>query len=332
MFVVKLTFNYGEPVFRQTPNFSGIWGDYKFVIDPNLKECDFWIIYTEYKLDKETCICNKENIFFLPGEGYNTSPKYPKNFLDQFGKIITVQREIIGNNVIYYQNALPWFVEKSYDELLNLSVPAKTKLISIVSSAKAFTEGHRKRLDFAQKLKQHFGDSVDLFGRCLNPFDKKWDVLAPYKYHIAIENDSCDDWVTEKFFDPILAYSYPFYYGCPNIGKYISTDSFTRIDINDFAESIKIIEKVINDESVYNTFIKEAKIFRNVLLNEQQLFPMLTHLIKENGSHNNIKNTNTIVGLENFYQVTKKSFLQRVINKILFKLKEMCKIFLDTNH
>lgn len=315
MFIVKLTFNYDWPLFRQTPNYSGIWGNYKFVIDVNLVECDYWIIYSEYKLIEETCICNKENIFFLPAEAYNTSAKYPNDFLEQFGKVITVQREIKGKNVIYHQNANPWFVEKNYDELINLSVPTKSKLISIVSSDKAFTEGHRKRIDFAHKLKQHFGDSVDLFGRGLNPFDKKWDVLAPYKYHIAIENDSCDDWVTEKFFDPILAYSYPFYYGCPNIDKYISTDSFTRIDINDFEESIKIIEQVIKDDSVYNTFIKESQLFRNVLLNEQQLFPMLTHLIKENGSPNSIKNTNTVVGLENFQpNIQKITFKNRVRN------------------
>ncbi|MFX8844619.1 glycosyltransferase family 10, partial [Acinetobacter baumannii] len=92
----------------------------------------------------------------------------------------------------------------------------------------------------------------------------KWDTLADYKYHIAIENDSCDDWVTEKFFDPILAYSYPFYYGCPNIHKYISEKSFTRIDINNFNQSIEIIESIIGNDSIYNNFIDNSKIYRDV--------------------------------------------------------------------
>ncbi|MFX7025309.1 hypothetical protein ABTI08_20660, partial [Acinetobacter baumannii] len=82
--------------------------------------------------------------------------------------------EIQGKNVIHHQNANPWFIEKDYDELVELKPFRKTKLMSIVSSDKAFTEGHRKRLDFAKKIKEYFGDSVDLFGRGLNPFEKKW--------------------------------------------------------------------------------------------------------------------------------------------------------------
>ena len=70
-------------------------------------------------------------------------------------------------------------------------------------------------------LKKHFGDQIDLFGRGLNDFEDKWDVLANYKYTVAIENDFCDDWVTEKYFDCILSNTLPFYYGCPNLGQSI---------------------------------------------------------------------------------------------------------------
>ncbi|MBR2648439.1 MAG: hypothetical protein IKD55_06340 [Sediminibacterium sp.] len=316
MYTVKLTFNFDWPIFRQTPRNFGIWDDYQFIIDPNLSECDFWVIYSEYKLIEERCKCNKENIFFLPAECYNTSARYPAKFLEQFGKIITVQKEIQGKNVIHHQNANPWFIEKNYDELVELKPFRKTKLMSIVSSDKAFTEGHRKRLDFAKKIKEYFGDSVDLFGRGLNPFEKKWDTLADYKYHIAIENDSCDDWVTEKFFDPILAYSYPFYYGCPNIHKYISEKSFTRIDINNFNQSIEIIESIIGNDSIYNDFIDNSKIYRDVLLNEQQLFPMLCSFLKQNAHLVDRKKINIISGLEKYE--AKQNYLERLLGKIKF--------------
>ena len=90
MIIVKLTFNYDFPIFRQTENFSKVWGNYKFVIDENLKECDFWIVYTDYNLKAEKVKCAPENIIFIPGECYHTSPKFNQNFLNQFGLIITV--------------------------------------------------------------------------------------------------------------------------------------------------------------------------------------------------------------------------------------------------
>jgi len=76
--------------------------------------------------------------------------------------IITVQKELKHRNILYSHNANPWFVGKSYDELNSEILPTKTKLLSVVSSNKAFTEGHRKRVEFVQKLKNHFGDQLDV--------------------------------------------------------------------------------------------------------------------------------------------------------------------------
>ena len=93
MKIVKLTFNFDFPIFRQSPGYLGIWGDYKFIIDESLLECDYWLIYSDHKLILQKCKCPKENIYFIPAEGHNTSVKYPQKFLDQFGKIITVQKQ-----------------------------------------------------------------------------------------------------------------------------------------------------------------------------------------------------------------------------------------------
>ena len=278
MKIVKLTFNYDWPLFRQTPNFSQIWGDYKFVIDDNLKECDFWIVYTDYKIKTEIVKCDPENVIFIPGECYNTSPKFTQKFLDQFGTIITVQKELKHRNIIYSHNANPWFIGKSYDELNSLETPDKTKLISVVSSNKAFTEGHRKRVDFVKKLKEYFGDQLDVYGRGIADFEDKWDVLANYKYSIAIENDYCDDWVTEKFFDCLYAHTLPFYYGCPNLGSIVNKESFIRINIDDFESSVKIIESAIKE----NEFEKRLEILKKESiesLHRDNFFPFLADVL-----------------------------------------------------
>lgn len=278
MYKVKLTFNYDFPILRQTPKSSGKWGNYQFIIDGSLKECDFWIVYSDYKLKNETVKCNPKNVIFMPAEAYHTSPRFSQNFLDQFGAIITVQRELKHKNIIYMHNANPWYVNKTYDELNSIKKVTKTKLISVISSDKAETRGHRKRIEFVKKLKEQFGSQIDVFGRGVNDFDDKWSVLAPYKYSIAVENDSQKDWVTEKLFDCFLAYTFPIYHGCPNLDKYVSKNSFQRIDINDFKKSAEIIENLLKNDT-YSQRFNEVVNGRNIALNKENLFPMLEKVL-----------------------------------------------------
>lgn len=316
MIIVKLTFNYDWPFFRQTEQFSQVWGNYKFVIDENLKECDYWIIYTDYNLKPEKVKCNPENIIFIPGECFNTSPKFTQKFLNQFGLIITVQRELKHKNIIYSHNANPWFVGKSYDELNSTLIPNKSKLISVVSSNKAFTDGHRKRLEFVQKLKNHFGETLDVYGRGINDFDDKWDVLADYKYTIAIENDFCEDWVTEKYFDCIYANTLPFYYGCPNLETIVDNNSFIRINIDNFDETLRIIEDAIQN----NEFEKRKELVQNQKiksLNEDQFFPWIVKILDNKNS--NLKKTTFILKLN----VIRKNICYKLLKRIYNKVKSL---------
>jgi hypothetical protein len=316
MKIVKLTFNYDWPLFRQTPNFSQIWGDYKFIIDDNLKECDFWIIYTDYKLIEETVKCNPKNVIFIPGECYNTSPKFSQKFLNQFGIIITVQREIKHKNIIYSHNANPWFIGKSFDELNLLKTPKKTKLISVVSSNKAFTEGHIKRLEFVEKLKNHFGEELDVYGRGINDFDDKWEVLADYKYTIAIENDYCEDWVTEKFFDCLYSHTLPFYYGCPNLESIVDKKTFIRIDINNFEDSVKIIEGSIKNEE-FEKRIETLQKESIESLNRDQFFPFFESILDQM----NVIPKKQSIKLKSDFEINKSNKLLMFINKIKQKIK-----------
>lgn len=313
MKIVKLTFNYDWPIFRQTPNFSQVWGDYKFIIDDNLKECDFWVVYSDYKIKEEEVKCDPQNVIFMPGECYSTSPKFSQKFLDQFGTIITVQREIKHKNIIYLHNANPWFIGKSFDELNSLITLEKSKLISVISSDKVITEGHRKRREFVEKIKLHFGDKIDVFGRGICDFDDKWDVLADYKYSIAIENDYCEDWVTEKFFDCLYAHTLPLYYGCPNLESIVNKESFIRIDIDNFETSIKIIEEAIkNDE-----FSKRVEILKNEStesLYRDNFFPFIVSILNNMDSVNSRKKIFKLIRNEEYS--LKKRF-EMVIKKIL---------------
>lgn len=41
--------------------------------------------------------------------------------------------------------------------------------------------------------------------------------IASYKYMIAYENGMCDDYLTEKFWRPLIAGTVPIFFGTPTV-------------------------------------------------------------------------------------------------------------------
>ena len=127
-------------------------------------------------------------------------------------------------------------------------------------------------------LQDHFGSSIDVFGRGIRDIEDKWDAIAEYKYHIAIENSSYDDYWTEKLSDCYLAGAYPFYYGCPNLYEYFPLGSFTKIDIDEPEKAISTIESVINSNT-YEASTQALSSAKNLVLDKHNLFAMLSEFI-----------------------------------------------------
>src|SRR3989338_6240067 len=294
MLQIKLSTNFPySPFPRQTPNSSGTWGDCQFHINDETKECDWWVVY-EGLNKTETALCPNNRTVLITDEP-PTIKKYNPDFLNQFHAVITCHRNLKHPNVINTQKAHPWMVgcrfvlgsksslehncTKSYDELKAMKLPLpKTKLISIVSSGKKSTPGHTRRFLFTEKLKKHFKDKLDVYGRGINNFSDKWDVIAPYQYHIAIENTSHPDYYTEKLIDTFLGAAYPFYYGAPNINEYFPIGSLRAVYIYDIKGAIFLIEKCLEE----NTYEKNFNLIitaRNLLLDTYNIFPFLCNEI-----------------------------------------------------
>ena len=289
MIKVKFSANNGNwDWIRQTPNRSSCWGDCQFYINKDIEECDFWFVYEDLSKN-ETAKCSKQNIVLITGEPEGIK-KYSPKFLNQFGTIITSNRSLKHSNIIYSQQGLPWMVggkfqketktwfdhfDKSYDELCSINPQSKMKMMSIVFSDKNFTKGHVKRKKFVQKLKKCFGDDLDIFGVGFNEIEDKWDAVAPYKYHLALENSSVDDYWTEKLSDAFLGFSYPVYYGCRNIIEYFESDAMSIIDINDFKGSVKKIEQIIS-ENYCDTYMDKIVEAREFILNKYNVFALMS--------------------------------------------------------
>lgn len=231
----------------------------------------------------------------MPTVFFATEPKsvkqYKTAFLSQFSAVITSDRETPHPCRIFTQQAIPWHVGSrsadgkildvpmSFEELENHN-PHKTKLVSVVSSDKCFTAGHRMRLDFVAKLKEALGDEVDVFGRGINGFGDKREVLDAYRYHIAIENCAAEDYWSEKLADPYLTQTFPIYHGCPNIAGYFSEEAMRVIDIYQPERAIEIIKEVINSDLAEKSkeHLLEA---RRQVMYEHNLFALLAKVAKE---------------------------------------------------
>ncbi|MCQ2228910.1 MAG: glycosyltransferase family 10 [Bacteroidales bacterium] len=212
--------------------------------------------------------------------------RFTKRYCNQFGMVYSCQENIEHDNVVYGPALLPWFVgvenisgksryTMNYEDVA-ASKPEKSKLISVITSSKAFTHGHQDRLVFVARLKARYGDSLDVYGRGLKEFNDKWDVLAPYKYHIAIENSSSRYYWTEKLSDCYLAGCYPIYYGCKNIGDYFEEGAFNKIDIKDFDGACDIIDKVIIDD-LYGKRTEQLKESKVKVMEDYNMFRIIAN-------------------------------------------------------
>jgi hypothetical protein len=287
MITVKVSTNFPHwPLLRQTPVSEGIWGNCKFLVNQDVTECDWWVVY-EGLMGTEKACCPKSHTILIAAEPRSIKV-YDPDFLRQFGTIITSQSEIVHPRVLYQHTAQPWHVGVNrdtetptmhFDDLRDLGSFPKTKLASVVCSSLTTTEGHKQRIRFIEKLKARLGADVDIYGRGFNPIADKWDAIAPYKYHIVLENSRYPHYWSEKIADAFLAYAFPIYYGAPNLGDYFPRGSFAPIDLTDLDAALSIVESVICDD-VFERSLNDIASARDLVLTKYNLFAMLTELCR----------------------------------------------------
>lgn len=258
--IKKVLFITQDPLvnFRQTINGEGFSdnGRYRFYINNIDDTPDFVVVMGKGKTCNRSFDVPKERTMLITTEPYGII-EYPRRYCEQFGTVLACHPEIkvsfkSSTRVVYVPTVLPWFVGATFlkdgieftmnREDIAASQPEKSKFISVITSKKAFTKGHVDRSRFVRKLKEYYGDRVDVYGSGYKEFNDKWEALSPYKYHIVIENSNCDYYWTEKLADCFLAGSYPFYYGCTNIEQFFLKGSYTPIDICNFESVVRLIE------------------------------------------------------------------------------------------
>ena len=77
-----------------------------------------------------------------------------------------------------------------------------------------------------------------------NGFKAKMDIISSYKFTLAFENAIAKDYVTEKFYDPLIAGSVPVYLGAPNIEEFAPGDK-CYINLNSFGSLKELAEYLL---------------------------------------------------------------------------------------
>ncbi len=286
MIKVKLSFPHLDyPIIKLTPASQGIWDKYQFYINQDITDCDYWVVFNHLTKSVESVACPRANTIFITGEP-SAIWHYDRAYLAQFASVITCQRGLEHPHIKYYLQGQPWFLgfvsgdreaslACSYDDLSQRAVLAKTKKISLITSSKISTKGHKDRYSFALALKAHFGSALDLYGRGIKDFTDKSLALNDYQYSIAIENSAENDYITEKLYDCFLADCYPIYYGAPNASSYFSSAAYQAIDINDLAGSIKLIESILADDDHYQKHLSAILQAKDHCLHDYNLFALI---------------------------------------------------------
>lgn len=136
----------------------------------------------------------------------------------RFFRVLTCNEALIASisNGVFFPHGSTWV-----PEWRDLDV-TKTKMVSLIASAKRSQEGHQLRHEIADWA-QVQNLNVDVMGGGYNPFDVKSDGLASYRFSIVIENVRERNYFTEKLIDAVLCDTVPIYWGCPNISDFMET-------------------------------------------------------------------------------------------------------------
>jgi hypothetical protein len=291
MMRIKLSHPFGDfPLIRQTPGSSGVWGGCRFFVNQDVEDCDFWVVYEGLSQPEKTR-CPAGNTLLVTAEP-PIIKTYQPSFLAQFGAVLTCHRELKHPKVLLGQQGLPWHAglrvanhkvtgqSLGFDEFATLGDLPKGQELSIVASNKRGVEGQARRMDFMLALKERLGQRLDAFGRGIREIPDKWDALAAYKYHIAIENCAIPDYFTEKLADPFLAGAFVFYHGCTNVTDYFPARAYQPIDIAAPEKAAKAIMEAMDQRAWENSqaALSEA---RALVLDKYNIFAELARRCPE---------------------------------------------------
>nr|CAJ42057.1 alpha 1,3-fucosyltransferase [Drosophila persimilis] len=148
------------------------------------------------------------------------------------------------------------------------------------------------REHYMKELMRHI--NVDSFGSCLHNKDlpalqkdymdnlyspKLLRFLSRYKFMIAIENAVCEDYITEKFWRPLVVGVIPIYFGSPSIKDW-QPQKKSAIFVNDFPNAAALgryLMELSENKTEYDSFRGHKLNRSHPIQNEKLLHNLMTY-------------------------------------------------------
>ena len=265
--VMFLTWHYRSPEMfletlkKQTPNRSGKWKNIEATT--NMKEADFFVVFDGYREDfpRERAL-----YFGQHPHGVQGCVDY-RDFKDV--------KCLASFPLEKYLNPAEWWIDYDYDCLVKMKPEDITKDkklgCAIIYHDHRPTYIHRR--EFIERFIQ-LSENIDLYGRpqerfenCalrkiykgvlgFNTYDpykmnhtKGKEKIGEYRYSLEFDMGPTTNYICERFYDALLLWTFPIYYGSTNVEQYFPKNSFKYVDIadNNMGEAKKVLDLVNSD-------------------------------------------------------------------------------------
>ena len=153
MKLVRIVKDWDWPnLLRQTPGGMGIWDGIRFTTE-DVEECDALVVLNNRMKHAIHAQCPRGRVWALMQE------PYAKGFTDwmaegheAFDRVYTNYCPTLDPKYITSQPAVPWHVNRTFDELTSCVLPDKTRPLSWIVGNCRDLPGHIKRLDFLRAI------------------------------------------------------------------------------------------------------------------------------------------------------------------------------------
>ena len=234
----------------------------QFFVNSPVESPDVWLVFDD-GVEGDEAFIDRHNVFYLTAEICYPIGRFDdargKKYLSQFNRLFTIH-DILDERKTHMRPFTNWMINANHgyssfpdthrgkDYFLTMPMPEKTADISVICSDKSFTPEHYARLKFVTRLKEDLKDRLHWYGNGINPLPDKFDGIAPYRYHLAIENRFGRDIISEKLYDSYLGLAYPIYHGAPNVHDYYNEYMVSPINIYDYKRSRNQILELIDSD------------------------------------------------------------------------------------
>lgn len=256
------------------------------------------IVFNNY-VNEEIKEGKKAAIFFHEPSWAGTHQKGFSNYKEDILIFGFDRDEYVSNgNIIetpahtFYGGRGPWvdlLDDWCYDKVSDYEKVEKTNNISSIVTTLNEERGgtclYSDRYSLIKNIIKDL-DFIDYYGGWSKDSDnvknepQKIKATLPYKFSLVIENEYHKNWITEKFYDPIICNTIPIYYGCSNIKEIYPENGYILLD--NITDHEYVRQKLIwineNSDSIYREMYPELLKIKERYFRDYNLLDKIVNL------------------------------------------------------